>query len=71
MRFHCSGTVVVVGILLVVALRWHCNDKVVSVVLTVLIVVALAVWWSLLVSQDGVCDGVWSSRDFRTVRFLM
>ena len=43
---------VIVGILLVVALWWHCNDKVVSVVLTVFIVVALAVRWSLLVSQD-------------------
>ena len=34
---------VIVGILLVVALRWHCDDTVVTVVVTVFIVVIL---WS-------------------------
>ena len=43
LRLHCSGTVVIVGILLVVALWWHCEDTVFSVVVIVFIVVAL--WW--------------------------
>ena len=37
---------VIVGILLVVPLWWHCDDTVVSVVVTVFIVVALwSLWW--------------------------
>ena len=46
LRFRCSGTVVIVGILLVVARWWHCDDTVVSVVVTVIIMVALwSLWW--------------------------
>ena len=63
LRLHCSSTVVTVVtlralwwgslvMLLVVALWWHCGDTVFIVVVTVFIVVALVVRWSLLVSQD-------------------
>ena len=44
LQWHCGDTVVIVGILFVVALWLHYDDTVVSVVVTVFIWVAL---WSL------------------------
>jgi hypothetical protein len=43
LRFHCNGTVVIVGILLVVALWWHCDDTVVSA--GVIVVALWLLWW--------------------------
>jgi hypothetical protein len=66
------GTVVVTLVmLLVVALWWHCSDTVVIVVVTVFIVVALGRPVVTAGESGRPCDGVWSSRDSRTVRFLM